>query len=254
MNIIKKGSTSVTRYIMIVDSTDGTPETGATITTLDFQYTRNRVAPVAKVDATALAATDSAHVDNRAIEIDATNSPGLYRIDWPDAAFATGVDKVILVITGAGFHPAVEEIQLVDYNPEDAVRLGLTCLPNAVVDANNGIVTGDGSVTLTAGIGNRPAVDIEAISGDTVAADNLEESTTAIVTGLAETGTLSTTQMTTDLTEATDEHYNGRIIVWTTGVLANQATDITAYLGSTGRLTYTAVTEAPSNGDAFVIV
>jgi len=60
--------------------------------------------------------------------------------------------------------------------------------------------------------------------------------------------------MTTDLTEATDDHYNGRVIIWTSGNLQNQATAITDYTGSTKLLTYTAVTEVPSNGDTFVIV
>ena len=72
--------------------------------------------------------------------------------------------------------------------------------------------------------------------------------------GEAATGTLSTTQMTTNLTEATDDHYNGRIVVFITGVLAGQATDITDYTGSTKLITMTALTEAPSNGDRFVIV
>jgi hypothetical protein len=118
--LIKKGSTDVTRYIVLGDSTTGAPETGYTITNLDLQYTRNRATPAAKVDAVALAATDTAHTDNRAIEVDATSSPGVYRVDWPDAAFATGSDKVTLVVTGTGLHPAVEEIQLVDFDPEDA--------------------------------------------------------------------------------------------------------------------------------------
>ncbi len=74
-----------------------------------------------------------------------------------------------------------------------------------------------------------------------------------LVTGSAEAGTLSTTVMTSDLAEATDDHYNGRTVVWTSGVLAGQASDITDYLGSTGQLTYTAVTEAPGAGDDFVI-
>ena len=74
-----------------------------------------------------------------------------------------------------------------------------------------------------------------------------------IISGAAEAGTLTITQMTTDLTEATDDHYNGRLIVWQTGVLAGQASDITDYLGSTGMLTYTAVTEAPSSTDKFLI-
>jgi hypothetical protein len=96
--------------------------------------------------------------------------------------------------------------------------------------------------------------DALAISESTAAADKLEASAETIVTGAAEAGTLSTTEMTTDLTEATDDHFNGRVVIWTSGVLANQASDITDYLGSTGKLTYTAVTEAPSAADTFVIV
>lgn len=74
-----------------------------------------------------------------------------------------------------------------------------------------------------------------------------------LITGSAEAGTLSTTEMTTDLTEATNDHFNGRTIVWTSGVLLGQASDVTAYLGSTGKLTYTATTDAPGSGDDFVI-
>ncbi|KKL64090.1 hypothetical protein LCGC14_2168500, partial [marine sediment metagenome] len=74
-----------------------------------------------------------------------------------------------------------------------------------------------------------------------------------LITGSAEAGTLSTTVMTSDLTEATDDHFNGRTVVWTSGVLLGQASDITDYLGSTGQLTYTATTEAPGAGDDFVI-
>ena len=59
--------------------------------------------------------------------------------------------------------------------------------------------------------------------------------------------------MTTDLTEATDDHFNGRIITWTSGALSKQSTDITDYTGSTKKLTFTAVTEAPSATDTFVI-
>ena len=97
-------------------------------------------------------------------------------------------------------------------------------------------------------------VDVIQLNSVTASATNLERSASVIVTGAAETGTLSTTQMTSGLTEATDDHYIGRIIIWTTGPLAGQASDITDYTGATGMLTYTAVTEAPSNGDTFVIV
>jgi hypothetical protein len=98
------------------------------------------------------------------------------------------------------------------------------------------------------------AVNTTQISGSSTAADNLEASTLGIVTGAAETGTLSTTQMTTNLPEATNDHYIGRAVIWTSGALAGQASTITDYLGSTGMLTYDTVTEAPANTDTFVIV
>jgi hypothetical protein len=97
-------------------------------------------------------------------------------------------------------------------------------------------------------------VDVDQIDGDATAAANLELAALGIVTGTAATGTLSTTQMTTNLTEATNDHYNGRMIVWTSGPLAGQASEITDYDGATKRLDYNTVTDAPANGNTFVIV
>lgn len=96
-------------------------------------------------------------------------------------------------------------------------------------------------------------VDVTSISGSSAAADKAEEAFKSLVTGTAVTGTLSTTQMTTNLTETTNDHYNGRLITWTSGVLDGQQTDITDYDGASKMLTFTAITEAPSNGDTFVI-
>ena len=102
-------------------------------------------------------------------------------------------------------------------------------------------------------VSGKMSADAEAISGSTAAADNLEAAAEVLITGAAIAGTLSTTEMTTDLTEATDDHYNGRIITWTSGVLLGQSTNITDYTGSNKKLTFTAVTEAPSATDTFVI-
>ena len=55
-------------------------------------------------------------------------------------------------------------------------------------------------------------------------------------------------------TEATDDHYNGRVVVFTSGALAGQATDITDYTGASKTVTVTALTEAPADNDTFVIV
>jgi hypothetical protein len=97
------------------------------------------------------------------------------------------------------------------------------------------------------------AVWDEARSGHTTSGTYGEANST-IVSGACITGTLSTTACTTDLTEATDDHYIGRTIIWVTGVLTGQASAITDYNGTTKLLTYTAVTEAPANADRFVLV
>lgn len=96
-------------------------------------------------------------------------------------------------------------------------------------------------------------VDVIAVSGDSTAADNLEAGLEGVVTGTVSTGS-TTTVVTTGLSETTDDHYNGRVIVFRSGNLAGQAATITDYNGSTKALTVSTLTEAPGNGDTFVIV
>jgi hypothetical protein len=105
-------------------------------------------------------------------------------------------------------------------------------------------------------VGGRIDANVGAISGDATAADNLEASTetNALITGSAVTGTLSTTQATSDLTGYADDQLIGRVIIFRTGNAAGEATDITDYASASGLLTFTALTTAPANGDAFVIV
>ena len=59
-----------------------------------------------------------------------------------------------------------------------------------------------------------------------------------------------------DITEATADHYIGRIIIFTSGALQYQATDITDYelSGSNGKFTVSALTEAAGNNDTFIII
>lgn len=80
------------------------------------------------------------------------------------------------------------------------------------------------------------------------------ESFFTLESGTAIAGTLTTSSMSTNLTEATNDHYNGRIVIWLTGALTRQASDITAYNGTTKVLSYSTVTEAPAVGDRFIIV
>jgi len=79
----------------------------------------------------------------------------------------------------------------------------------------------------------------------------------ATVDTVTNTHTPTTTEFQADdITEATADHYNGRIVLFTSGALAGQATDITDYaaVGGIGQFTVTAMTEAPANDDTFIIV
>lgn len=76
-----------------------------------------------------------------------------------------------------------------------------------------------------------------------------------IVYGTAQAGTLSTTEMTTSLTESTDNHFKPpQVVKWVSGALIGQARAITGYVGATKKLQYQATTEAPTAGDLFVIL
>jgi len=97
-------------------------------------------------------------------------------------------------------------------------------------------------------------VDVGKLGGDAALLTRLKESVSTIIKGTAQSGTLTTSEMTTDLTEATNDHYNDRIIIWITGTLTGQAAQITDYDGTAKKLTFTPVTEAPIANDEFIIV
>lgn len=111
--------------------------------------------------------------------------------------------------------------------------------------------------SLVAGSANL-AVDSTKIGGSTTAGTNLAASAVGIVTGTSDnTGfTATSTQMDTTITEATTDHYKGRVIVFTSGALAGQATSISAYslVTGRGRFTFATLTEAVPNSTSFVIV
>lgn len=110
------------------------------------------------------------------------------------------------------------------------------------------------AVTCGAGVTINPYVGLSAASGA-----NLEKSASVITRGTVdETAfTMTTTEFEADdITTAAADHWNGRIIIFTSGTLLGQATDITDYskVGSNGHFTVTALTSAPANDVSFVIV
>ena len=157
---VKKATTDVTVYLRVIDSTDGTPETSVAYDTagIDLWYMREGADHVAITEATQTAA--GAHSDGGFVHI----SDGVCRLDLPDAACAAGVDHVYYGGTVTGMIVIGGSINLVDYDPFDTVRLGLTALPNAAADAAGGLPISDaGGLDLDTQIGT----DIDAILVDT---------------------------------------------------------------------------------------
>ncbi len=151
-----------------------------------------------------------------------------------------------------------------------------TTIPGTITTAQNDldIITGTDGVTLATAQGlyaPSKAGDLMGLANDAITSAKFDESTAHPVTAemqkagsVIATGTVSwdNTNATTtviycsDITTAAADHWNGRIMIFTSGTLLNQATDITDYelaVGE-GKFTVTALTTAPADNVTFVIV
>lgn len=156
---IQANSTSHTEYVFIQNSTS---TTGAGLTGLVFNsaglnayYAVERGAATA-ITLVTLASATAAYASGGFVAVDGTNMPGLYRFDVPNALFSVaGTSKVVVMLKGAtNMAPVVLEYQIVAFNPDDAVRLGLTALPNANAGALGGLPTGNASGQVTVATNN----------------------------------------------------------------------------------------------------
>lgn len=139
LDVVTKGTTDYSCTIRIVDSTDGTPETGVVFNTsgIDLWYRRPGAVHTSITEATQTEA--GAHSDGGFVHI----SDGYYRLDLPDAAVATGVDYVDVGGTVTGMVVIGGRIRLTDVDLSDGVRGGMTALPNAAADAAGGLAISD---------------------------------------------------------------------------------------------------------------
>tara|TARA_R110000822_G_scaffold65687_3_gene160801 strand:- start:2822 stop:4198 length:1377 start_codon:yes stop_codon:yes gene_type:complete len=192
-----------------------------------------------------------------------TTASGNIGVDWANVENPTtaldlsGTDIQLVDTATTVTGGATSAAQTTAQNDLDIITgasgVNLLTATQASIDA----IETDTGTTLPATLGTPAAdvsADIAAVKVDTAA--TLVDTvilTSVFKVGAAVAGTLSTTQMSTNLTEATDDHYNGRLITWTSGVLLEQQTDITDYTGATKVLTFTTTTDAPSSTDTFVI-
>lgn len=175
MMFITKGAVDVSLPAYFVDDDGGTapgePTTGLLFSNIETggsaSYQRQGEA---RVDLTLITQTVAgAHSDGGFIEIDATNMPGLYRVDFPDAAFASGADFVIIQMVEAGANNTIMRpllIMLTGVDLQDTLRGGMSALPAFAAGAAGGLPddtdsngrirvvsgTGAGELSLAAGL------------------------------------------------------------------------------------------------------
>lgn len=113
MRMVTKGATDQSVSLYIVDATTGLPATGLAYNSIgiDLWYRRPGAAKTSITEVT-LAALTTAHADGGFLEI----GNGLYRLDLPDAAVATGVDHVLVggTITGYVVYPMTVQLAAFD--------------------------------------------------------------------------------------------------------------------------------------------
>ena len=150
--LVQLNNTSRTEYVFIQNSssTTGAGLTGLVFNsaglTADFVVERGLRTSITLVT---LASADAAWSSGGFIAVDGTNMPGLYRIDIPNAVFATA-DKSVVMLKGAtNMAPVVLEYQIVGFNPDDAVRLGLTAIPNFAQGTSGALPTGNATGQVT---------------------------------------------------------------------------------------------------------
>ncbi len=220
----KRGSTSIILRVKILDSAS---VVGAGKTGLTFSSSGLIISTIASTESTATAYTQAGSTTEtittlgtyaaptatkcRFKEVDATNHPGLYEIQIADARFAVSSAKNLIVsISGAsGVVNCDILIPLLDFDPYDAVRAGLTALPNAIPSASGGLfilggtltenyIAQGAALTLDGAIYNIHQMQYEkSISGTSLTVKKRNGSTTA------KTGTLNSATTPSAIVEAT---------------------------------------------------
>lgn len=265
---IKHGSTDQSVVIRIVDSTDGTPETGVTAATsgLALEYRREGATSTAITESD-LTNLNDAHADGGMKHI----GNGYYRVDVPDAAFAAGADGVLIHGTVTGMVVLGVYVPLVaNLEADTYARLGApagasiaadvagvqsdtndiqTRLPAALVsgriDASVGAMA-SGVVTATAVATG--AIDADALATDAVAeiADGVWDEARSghttdgtfgqafqvVDSGTAQGGGSNTITLRSGYSSG-DDRVNGALVFIVSGTGAGQGNVISDYNNST---------------------
>ena len=136
--IVTAGKTNVSVYFYIVqdasNTSPGEPVTGLVFGDIETGGSASFARQgAARTDLTliTLASASAVHADGGFILVDDTNMPGVYRCDYPDAAFATGVDEVALSLVVESSKNAVAaplKVQVLDVDLRGTLETDVTAI------------------------------------------------------------------------------------------------------------------------------
>jgi hypothetical protein len=184
----------------------------------------------------------------RKLDVSATGEAG---VDWANV----GSPTTVVGLTGTTVKTATD-VETDTQDIQSRLPAALTGGGNMKVDVlaiSGDTGSADNLESYTDGTTPIPA-NVTQVSGDSTAADRLEALMDGTIVAQVNDVSATTTAFIADgFTEATNDHFNGRLITFISGALSGQQTAITDYVGATQTFTVTALTEAPANDDFFVI-
>lgn len=255
---ILAGSTSQRVSVWLADSSS---TVGAGLASLVFNsaslscyYWREDEGNAGATLVTLATATRGTFTSSGFIEKDGTNLPGAYEFGIPNAAIAAGAKWVRIMFKGAtNLAQRTFVIRLLAINLDDAVRAGLTALPNATAGANTGLpVVGTQVPNATAGAAN--GLFIAGTNAATTVTTSFTTTFTGNLTGSVASVTGAVGSVTGLTASNLDVAVSTRMATYTqpTGFLAAtfpgsvaSPTNITAGVITT----VTNLTNAPTSGD-----
>jgi hypothetical protein len=173
--VVKDGTTSLSVDLILRDSASTTADgkTGLAFNTSGLTcYGKLSGAAPAAITLATLAATNSAWSSGGFKENDATNMKGSYRFDIPNA-YLTGAKSSQIVFQHSAIVTKEIEIQIIAADLNDAVRLGLSALPNAAAEGAGGLYTrGSGAGQIAQDANGRINTNVKAWSDSAVASTN----------------------------------------------------------------------------------
>ena len=260
-----KGTTSKIVHIFIPDSssTTGAGLTGLVFNSASLTAYYMRPGDTSATAITLATATLGTWATGGFKEVSATNLPGVYEVSIPDACLATGANQCVIMLKGAtNMAPTILEIQLDAVNNQDAVRFGISALPNAAAEAAGGLYTrgtgagqlnqtSNGALATVTNLTNLPAITANWLTSAGISSGALDSVWSAAARTLTAgtniqlpaNGLANVTAWTVALTGNITGNLSGSV----GSVTGLTAADVGAIKTKTDQLTFTVANQVDSN-------